>query len=72
MSALQHIAKAADKLSQNPEWRASLGVFVDMWGLDAYTPPELTERLVREIVIAFLIAADEAKPLNPDEGKNHV
>ena len=61
MSALQHIAKAAEKLSRSPKWRDQLDVFVNHWGMDAYTPPDQTEKLVREIVIAFLIAADEAK-----------
>ena len=58
----QFLADAANKLAQpeHAELRRELGVFIDFWGLDAYTPPEHVEDRVREIVKGFLYAAQIA------------
>ena len=56
------LTDAANKLAQpeHEELRRELGVFIDFWGLDAYTPPEHVEMRVREIVKGFLYAAQIA------------
>lgn len=51
------ISKGARALSDQPDLENALGVFVDFWGLDCYTPPEEVERTVRDLVQAFLLDA---------------
>ena len=56
------LTDAANRLAQpeHAELRRELGVFIDFWGLDSYTPPEHVEVSVREIVKGFLCAAQIA------------
>lgn len=42
---------------ESAETLRGLEVFMDMWGLEAYTPPEETEMRVREVVKAMVYAA---------------
>lgn len=55
-------AEAVRKLRAEPEIGRRLAVFVDYWGLDAYTPPPDVERNVRDIVSAFLAKVHPAPP----------
>lgn len=55
----QFLAEAAHKLAspEHDELRRELSVFIDYWGLDAYTTPNHVEARVREIVKGFVTAA---------------
>ena len=58
----EFLTEAAEKLAlpEHQELRRELGIFIDFWGLDSYTPPEHVESRVREIVKGFLYAAQIA------------
>lgn len=55
----QFLSEAAHKLAEpeREDIRRELAIFIDYWGLDAYTPPERVEAFVREIVKGFVTAA---------------
>lgn len=59
MNPEKFLGDACAKLAQpeHAELLEGLAFFVDMWGLDAYTPPEQVEMRVREIVKGFVTGA---------------
>ena len=58
-TADQFLSEAAHKLAEpeHEETRRELAIFIDYWGLDAYSPPDHVESRVREIVKGFVTAA---------------
>ena len=48
---------AARCLAASPEHCRALGVFVDHWGLDCYSPPPEAEQTVRNAVAGLLACA---------------
>ena len=58
-TAEQFLSEAANKLAdpEHDELRRELAIFIDYWGIDAYSPPDHVEARVREIVKGFVTAA---------------
>lgn len=68
LTADKFLGDGARKLTapENGELLRCLSLFVDMWGLDAYTPPDDVEACVRQIVKAMVAAArKEAQTKEP-------
>lgn len=65
MATMEEITKvedalfcAARKLSKLPELKEQLTVFKNHWGLDAYSPPEDVQEVVRNIVAGMVRSAE--------------
>ena len=58
-TAEQFLSEAARKLAEpeHEQTRHELALFVDYWGLEAYTLPDHVEARVREIIKGFVTAA---------------
>lgn len=60
MTPDRFLGDAARKLAEpdHADTLRGLRLFVDMWGLDAYTPPPEIEARVRECIKGMVVAAD--------------